>query len=73
MQTPPYSLGPERYEDEGVFPGGASGKESAHQCMRHKRQAPSLGPEDLLEQETAPHSGVLAWKIPGAEESKSQT
>ena len=28
----------------------------------------SLGWEDLLEEEMAPHSSVLAWKIPWAEE-----
>ena len=28
----------------------------------------SLGPEDLLEEEMAPHSSILAWKIPGTEE-----
>ena len=27
-------------------------------------QAPSLGQEDPLEKEMAPHSSVLAWKIP---------
>ena len=28
----------------------------------------SLGREDPLEKETAPHSRVLAWRIPGTEE-----
>ena len=28
----------------------------------------SLGWEDLLEKETAPHSSTLAWKIPWTEE-----
>ena len=28
----------------------------------------SLGREDALEQETATHSGILAWKIPWTEE-----
>ena len=28
----------------------------------------SLGPEDLLEKEMAPHSSILAWKIPWTEE-----
>ena len=27
-----------------------------------------LGQEDLLEKETASHSSVLAWRIPGTEE-----
>ena len=29
----------------------------------------SLGQEDPLEEETATHSSILAWKIPGTEES----
>ena len=29
----------------------------------------SLGQEDPLEQKMAPHSGILAWKIPWIEES----
>ena len=28
----------------------------------------SLGREDLLEKEVAPHSSILAWKIPWTEE-----
>ena len=28
----------------------------------------SLGQEDLLEEEMAPHSSILAWKIPWTEE-----
>ena len=28
----------------------------------------SLGREDLLEEEMAPHSNILAWKIPWTEE-----
>ena len=28
----------------------------------------SLGPEDLLEEEMAPHSSILAWGIPWTEE-----
>ena len=31
-------------------------------------QVRSLGREDALEQETATHSGILAWKIPWTEE-----
>ena len=30
---------------------------------------PSLGREDPLEEETATHSNILAWKIPWTEES----
>ena len=29
----------------------------------------SLGREDSLEKETAPHSSILAWEIPWTEES----
>ena len=29
----------------------------------------SLGPEDLLQDEMATHSSILAWKIPRMEES----
>ena len=31
-------------------------------------QVQSLGQEDLLEKEMAPHSRILAWKTPWAEE-----
>ena len=31
-------------------------------------QVGSLGEEDLLEEEMATHSSILAWKIPWAEE-----
>ena len=31
-------------------------------------QVQSLGPEDLLEEETATHASILAWKIPKTEE-----
>ena len=31
-------------------------------------QAQSLGPEDPLEEGTATHSGILAWRIPWTEE-----
>ena len=32
-------------------------------------QVQSLGQEDLLEEEMATHSSILAWKIPWTEES----
>ena len=48
------------------FPHGASGKESACQCKRHKR---SLGWEDPLEEIMATHSSILAWEIPWTEET----
>ena len=31
-------------------------------------QVQSLGQEDLLEKEMAPHSSILAWRIPPTEE-----
>ena len=43
------------------FPGGSDSKASA--C-----NAQSLGQEDPLEKEMAPHSRTLAWKIPWMEE-----
>ena len=42
-----------------------SGKESACQC---RRWVQSLGREDPLEEETAPHSSILAWETPWTEE-----
>ena len=34
----------------------------------HERQDRSLGQADLLGEETATHSSILAWKIPWTEE-----
>ena len=34
----------------------------------HKIQVQSLGQEDPLEEEMAPHSSILAWRIPWTEE-----
>ena len=40
------------------------GEASACQCERQKEmEVQSLGPEDLLEEEMATHSSILAWKI----------
>ena len=57
------------------FPGGTSGKEPACQCRRHKKRGSSpwiwvgsMGWEDPLEEATATHSRILAWKIPQTEE-----
>ena len=47
------------------FTGGSDGKASAH--MRETRVW-SLGWEDPLEKEMAPHSSILAWRIPWTEE-----
>ena len=47
---------------ERGFPGGVSGKESAYQCRRCKREMWiwSLGGEDPLEKEMGTHSSILA-------------
>ena len=50
-----------------VFPGGVStsGKEFAHQRRTCKRMwVRSLGWEDPLEAGMAPHSSILAWRVP---------
>ena len=44
------------------FPGGSVVK---NPLPIQEMLVPSLGPEDPLEQELAPHSSILAWKIPG--------
>ena len=36
-------------------------------------RVPSMDWEDPLEEEMAPHSSILAWKIPWAEESSKPT
>ena len=47
------------------FPGGLDGKASAYNAGN---PGSVMGWEDLLEKETAPHSNILAWKIPWMEE-----
>ena len=47
---------------------GASGKEPACQCRRHKRWPQTLRREDPLEEGMAPYSSTLAWRIPWTEE-----
>ena len=47
------------------FPGGSDGKESP---SVQGTLVWSLGREDPLEKGTAPHSSILAWRIPWAEE-----
>ena len=44
------------------FPGGSDGK--AVKLMTRETRVQSLGREDLPEKEMAPHSSILAWKIP---------
>ena len=39
-----------------------------HQPTMWETRLQSLGREDLLEEETATHSSILAWKIPWTEE-----
>ena len=46
------------------FPGGSAGKESS--ALR-ETWVRSLGWGDPLEEETATHSSILAWRIPWAE------
>ena len=51
-------------EMQGGFPGGASGKEPAWQCRRHKRPRFDPWVEGM---ET--FSNILAWRIPWTKES----
>ena len=44
-----------------------TGKEPTHLLMQGMR-VPSLGWEDPLEEETATHSSILAWRIPWTEQ-----
>ena len=68
-------------QSTGGLPGGTSGKELACQCRRRKEtRVWSLGWADLLEEDMATHSSILAWRIPSIEEpgrlhrvAKSQT
>ena len=48
------------------FPSEASGKEPACQCMKRKRCG-SLSQKDPLEEETATHFSILAWRLPQTE------
>ena len=50
------------------FPGGTTVIELACQCTRYELQIWSLGGEDPLEEGTATHSSILAWRIPRTEE-----
>ena len=55
------------------FPGGASGKEPACQCRRHKRHwfGPRVG-KIPLEEGIAIHSSILAWRSPWTKEPGGQ-
>ena len=50
------------------FPGSTSGEESLPMQETHEMQVQSLGQEDPLEEDKAPHSHFLAWTIPWTEE-----
>ena len=52
------------------FPGDNSGKDSAFQRRRHRRRELDrwVGRKIPLEYEMPPHSSILIWNIPGAEE-----
>ena len=51
------------------FPSGSSGKEPSCQCRRHKRCGSYPWVRKItLEEGTATHSSILAWRIPGTEE-----
>ena len=60
-----------RYNMVGTIvglPRWSTGKESARQFRRCRRDGQSLGQEDSLEEEMATHSSILAWRIPWTEE-----
>ena len=51
------------------FSGGANGTRIRLSVQETKEtRVRSLGQEDPLEEETATHSSILAWRIPWAEE-----
>ena len=50
------------------FPGGASSKEPACECRKHKRLRLNPEWEDPLEKGMATHSSILPWEIPWTEE-----
>ena len=50
------------------FSGGSVVKTVSAHVGYVEMQASSLGQEDLLEEEIATHSSVLAWKIPRTED-----
>ena len=54
-----------------IIPGGALVKNlsaDAGDTGLNNMRIQSLGQEDALEQETATHSSILAWKVPWTEE-----
>ena len=58
-----------KYHDIAGLPRQHSGKESACECREmQETRVRSWGWEDLLEEEMATHSSILAWKILWTEE-----
>ena len=52
-----------------TFPGISVGKETAYKALDHLQYRSSIpGPEEPLEEGTATHSRVLAWRVPRTEE-----
>ena len=56
-----------RHRTTENFPAGSSGRETACQCRRPKKDR-FLGQEDPLEEGIASHSSIPAWRIPWTEE-----
>ena len=52
----------------GLFPSDSAVKDLPAMQETQETQVPSLGWEDLREEEMATHSSILAWKIPRTEE-----
>ena len=50
------------------LPRGLSGKESAANQELQETRVQSWDQEDTLEKEIAPHSSILAWRIPRTKE-----
>ena len=56
-------------EQEWGFPGGSVVRNSPVHAGDMADLGSILGREDLLEEEMATHSSILAWRIPWTEES----
>ena len=52
-----------------VFPSGSVVKNLPAVQEKQETWVRSLGSEDSLEEKMAPHSSILAWKIPRTEET----
>ena len=50
------------------FPSGSVVKNPPAKARDTERRIQSRGQEDPLEEEMAPHSSILSWKIPWTEE-----